>query len=95
MINHPMALLIVTILGGAGPHRVSPFRLTDGVVKVSHNGVVVARAKSGRLKVHLRPGWYRVSASLLPPNPSRPCEVRSVQLKRERTARLNLSCMIK
>jgi hypothetical protein len=91
-----MALLIVTVLNSGGPISAKkPFRLTDGVIRVSHNGVKVASANSGKLRVYLRTGVYSLRASLSPPNPSRPCEVKSVRLKRGHTYHVNLYCSIR
>jgi hypothetical protein len=94
-MNHLLAILVVTVMGAGGPHKVQSFRLTDGVIHVAHSGVTVASSKSGRLKVRLQPGRYLVSAALQPPNPSRPCEVKSVRLKPGQTTRLSLHCSIR
>jgi hypothetical protein len=93
-----MALLIVSVLGSGPTPNIGgkkTFRLTDGVIQVSHNGVKVAGANSGKLRVYLRPGQYSIRASLLPPNPTRPCEVKSVRLKRSHTYHVNLYCSIR
>jgi hypothetical protein len=107
-----LALLVVTVWGGAGPVGAKPFPLANGGIRVTQQaectGVMdrpcvppgprtVATSNSGKLRVHLRRGRYEITALLLPPNVTvgRVCQTRSVQLKRGRTTRVNLSCSIK
>jgi hypothetical protein len=91
------ALLVIMVMGGAGPAGTKPFRLADGVIEVRHNhsGPVIARASSGLLRVHLRPGLYSVKASLGPPNPSHPCEVTTIRVRQGRINRLRMTCNLK
>jgi len=90
-----LAILVVTVLTSGGPHNAKPIRIRNGVIHVVRNGAVIASAKSGKLKVHLKPGLYRVSGSSPDILQGRTCQVRSVRLRRGHTTRVNLYCSIK
>jgi hypothetical protein len=91
-----LAVLVVTVVGVGGPHGVAPSRLANATVTVSQGGKVIASARSGRLRLRVHPGVYRVSARLVPPGVRRvqQCESRSVRVTRG-TRSVTLGCSIK
>jgi hypothetical protein len=85
-------LLIITVVGVGGPPRPAPTPpdvLANGAITVVHGGHVVATTETGRLRRHVRPGDYEISAAL----PSIQCQRRHVVVKR-RVVRLTLNCSI-
>jgi hypothetical protein len=91
-----LPILIVTAVGVGGPHGVAPARLANATVTVSRNGRLIASTTKGRLRLHVRPGVYRVSARLVPPSVSRvqQCESRSLRVS-SGTRSVTLGCSIK
>ena len=96
-MNPLLATLIVTVAAGGGPHSAQGELLTNGLVRVTRNKVVVARADDGHLKRRLRPGSYHVEALLAAEEgkPAKLCEAATVHLERGRTTRVKLYCSIK
>lgn len=88
------ALLIVTVLGGGGPHAVPQHRLENGVIEVRRDGALIASSTTGQLERRLKPGLYRVS-SRLSPRGVLPCETTWVRLRSGHTARVHLYCSIR
>jgi hypothetical protein len=93
---HWLPILVVTAVGVGGPHGVPPRRLPNATVTVSAHGRLIAGTRSGRLRVHVRPGLYTVSARLVAPDVSRAqqCESRTVRVTRAGRS-VTLGCSIK
>ena len=91
-----LTLLVVTAIGIGGPPGVPPARIANARVIVRHYGRLLASSRSGRVRVRVRPGLYRVEAELVPPAVSRVerCQARTVRLGRT-PRRVELGCSIK
>jgi hypothetical protein len=100
-----LTLLIVTVMGTGGPPPVrnepkeKPRPLANGVVTVSRytkTGLrFVGRTTDGKLKLHVRPGDYRLEAYLRGA-PTAPCKPKTIRIKRdERQLRVKLACQTK
>jgi hypothetical protein len=92
-----LPLLTVTVVGFGGPPSVSVghpegIPLANGAIVVSSHGRQIARTRHGHLSLRVRPGAYRIAASLN----GRPCSSRTTTITRsERSTSVVMGCSIK
>jgi hypothetical protein len=90
-------MLLVTVVAGGGPPQRSgesatPKPLANATVRVwresDHHFKFIARAESGRLRMRVRPGDYRIDARLSSTpgsqGPPQKCESRTLHVGRSR-----------